>query len=316
MKNYMIILTLFIGALLLGCSPESPSIGSPPPAPSFTCDTTSPNHIIFTVTEAQGFMINWDFGIGQFANDYWLFPGQDSTFSQNNKDTVFYPFPDTYTITLTASNKGGATSYTREIVVGTFDTSVMHNTYWNLLTGGPDSLNGKTWVWQNDSTAYGYGQASNPSTYKDPIKNSFPLLKQKPAGVLNDEYVFALAHFRYENNCGGDFLFNWMWANNLLGSEIKNGRDSVFEYTPPQDATWRLVEQQVDTTKILLLSLSSESYLGICNGMSSYAGSSTYQILKLTEDTLFIRYEMANPDDIKTGTSRTRWDYLRLVHKK
>jgi hypothetical protein len=128
---------------MFGCNPESPSIGLPPPAPSFAYDTTNPNRIVFTVTEAQGFMINWDFGIGDFSADYLLFPGQDSTFSQKNKDTVFYPFPDTYTITLTTSDKGGATSYSREVVVNTFDSSVIHNNLWNLLTGGPDSIHGK-----------------------------------------------------------------------------------------------------------------------------------------------------------------------------
>jgi hypothetical protein len=151
---------------------------------------------------------------------------------------------------------------------------------------------------------WGTTKAPN-STYKDPIKYNGKIPPYpKPEGALNDEYVFNLAHFRYENNCKGDFLYNWMWAKNLLGMNC--AKDSVFEYTPGE-SSWELTKQSDST---VILTLTYDGYLGIC------AGTSTYQVLKLTEDTLNVRFEMVDPDDPYIGTSRTQWNYLRLLAKK
>jgi hypothetical protein len=51
--------------------------------------------------------------------------------------------------------------------------------------------------------------------------------------------------------------------------------------------------------------------------MGYCSGTSIYQILSLTTDTMFVRHELAEPDKPSaTGPNRLEWRYLRLVVKK
>ena len=95
MKKQIVFLLLSISIFLLKCSPTDPDIGSPPGTPTFTTTaTTNPNYIVFTAISTDGFLYNWDFGNGPT--------------STKKVDTAYYPFPATYSVSLTVSNKGGA----------------------------------------------------------------------------------------------------------------------------------------------------------------------------------------------------------------
>ena len=123
MRRYRLVLGIAALVMAVGCGGNNTvSIGDPPPPPEFFVDKNDPNNVIFKVTKAEGFMINWDFGNG--------------TLSQNSIDTVYYPFADTYTVKLTASNKGGATTASEKVVIATTDPKICANSYYTLLTGG------------------------------------------------------------------------------------------------------------------------------------------------------------------------------------
>jgi len=61
----------------------------------------------------------------------------------------------------------------------------------------------------------------------------------------------------------------------------------------------------------LILTLSNDNYLGYCSG------TSTYEILSISPDTMYIRHELVETIKISnTGANRLEWRYLRLVAKK
>ncbi|MBN1128312.1 MAG: PKD domain-containing protein [Chitinispirillaceae bacterium] len=315
--------------MMLGCGDDTISIGDPPPAPEFDVDHSDPNNVIFKVTKAEGFLINWDFGNGML--------------SQKSIDTIYYPFADTYKVSLTASNKGGATTTSEDVVIASTDPKICENRYYAMLTGGCDATS-KTWKIPDADSAMANGPPSakdslgnGTSSYNDPVsywwKSTQAGDQPVPPRALDDEYVFGLKGFTYKNDCHGDFYFNWKWCNSLFGTSQGTYKDTVHAYTPNDPATWKLdvdtlTPEEADTvtgiTKNrfftdtatgkrfnLILTLSNDNYLGYCSGVS------IYQILSISPDTMFLRHELAEPEDANaTGTKRLEWRYLRLVAKK
>jgi PKD repeat protein len=336
MARYRLVITVIAAAVLAGCGEKIASIGNPPSAPEFSVNQTDPNNVIFTVTAAEGFMTNWDFGNGKL--------------SQHNTDTVYYPFADTYTVKLTASAKGGAATTTKKIVVATTDPKICSNRFYAMLSGGCDAT-AKIWKIDNADSAFGNGgppgkdpNGNGISNFNDPIQYWWrsSLTSENPAPpprALDDEYVFGLRGFTYKNDCHGDFFFNWQWANKLFGLGQSQYADTIHAYTPNSPATWALEVDTVtredtimsngaisairnrwfsDTTVSrqrfnLVLTLSNDNYIGYCSG------TSTYEILKMTPDTMYLRHELVETDPknaSKTGTNRLEWRYVRLLAKK
>lgn len=307
------------------------SIGNPPPSPEFSIDQADPNNVIFKVTKAEGFMINWDYGNGKL--------------SQNSVDTMYYPFADTYSVKLTASNKGGATTTSRDLVIATTDPKICSNKYYELLSGGCNVAS-KIWKLSSSDGAYSNGPPSSKDTlgngtsnYNDQISywwnSSLATIPPVPdARSLDDEYVFGLRGFTYKNNCDSSFYFNWKWANKLFGMSQKTYADTICPYTPNNPATWTL---DVDTLTPedmtakdstawkkryftdsvtgkrfnLILTLSNSNYIGYGSG------TSIYQILRINQDTMYLRSELLEPDKPSViGPNRLEWRYSRYIAKK
>jgi hypothetical protein len=323
------VVAITIMAVMFGCGEKTVSIGDPPAAPEFSIDKIDENNIVFSVKSAEGFMVNWDFGNGML--------------SKKETDTMYYPFADTYTVSLTASNKGGATTTKEELIIEETDPAICANKYYTYISGGCD-VESKTWVIDNADSALANGnpapkdaEGAGQSNYNDPIaywwKSSLATDPPvPPAGALDDEYVFGLKGFTYKNECHGDFYFNWKWCNKLFGTNQATYADTVHAYVPNNPATWKL---EVDTTTRedtiaegtmerlryftdstgsrfnLILKLSNNNYMGYCSGVSDY------QILRINADTMYLRHELAEPEDQSaTGPNRIEWRYLRLVAKQ
>jgi PKD repeat protein len=330
-----------VAVVMFGCGENGVSIGNPPPAPQFTVDQADPNRPIFKVTSAEGFMINWDFGNGKYTQD--------------SLDTVYYPFADTYTVKLTASNKGGATTTKKKVVIAETDPRICLNKYYTLLTGGCD-IGTKIWKFDSADGAMANGPPSSKdslgngtSNYNDHYVGTYwwqSTLAGVDAGnpptppkrALDDEYVFGLRGFTYKNDCHGDFYFNWMWANKFFNLTQAQYHDTIHSYTPNNPATWTLDVDSVtpedmtakDSTTWkkrfftdsatgkrfnLILTLSNGNYIGYCSGFS------VFEILSFgvgaTADTMYLRHELLNPDKPNlTGSNRTEWRYSRFVSNK
>jgi PKD repeat protein len=337
MVRFKLSLTVVAFVMMIRCGENTVSIGDPPPMPQFSIDKSDPNVLVFKLISAEGFMFNWNFGNG--------------TLSKDSIDTIYYPFADTYTVKLTASNKGGATTAKEKVVIAKTDPKICENRFYELLTGGCN-VGTKTWKFDSANGALANGGVSGPdaqgkpaSSYNDVISTWWTSLiagiandplspPTPPRGALDDEYVFTLKGFKYKNDCHGEFFFNYKWANQLFGLTQEQYHDTVHAYTPNDPATWKL---DIDTTTPeiisgndsttwkrrffvdsatskrfnLILTLSNENYLGYCSG------TSTYQILRINSDTMTLRHELLEPKDPSIiGANRKEWRYLRLVAKK
>ncbi len=298
MRKLTAVLVVSLGIFLFHCSPTDPDIGSPPATPTFTAiATNNPNYVVFSVTSTDCFLYNWDFGNG--------------TQSIKRSDTAYYPFPDSYAVTLTISNKGGASAVVRNQVVTTLDSSIAKNEKYRLLTGGIDALNGKTWVWLEKDSSLMEGEYSDG--YTDPVGNFWWSWTQSELDSLaiDDEYVFTLKNYKYENNCKGFFWYDWLWANKLLLADQAQYKDSAFAYTPNSPSYWSLTDSiKTDSLGIndtfTILELSNTNYIGRC------AGISTYEVLRLEEDTLWLRYSPYDPVKKKIEY----WFYMKFVAKE
>ena len=313
MTRYLIIL-IAASAVLFGCGDNVISIGDPPAKPKFDIEKIDENHLIFSVTSAEGFMVNWDFGNGEL--------------SQKDIDTMYYPFADTYTVRLTASDRGGATTTSKSVIVEETDPEICADRFYTMLSGGCD-VTSKTWRIADGDSALANGPpgakdslGNGTSTYNDPVSfwwNSMVVNDIPPPEAKDDEYVFGLKGFTYENNCKGEFYFNWQWSNKLFGTSQEIYADTIHGYTPNTPSTWTL---EIDTTGgegfitdstsgksvNLILTLSNDNYIGYCSG------TSVYQVLEITPETMFLRFELVNPDDpSETGLNRSEWRYVHLV---
>lgn len=324
MKRYARLVLAAAMCAVAGCNDDSVTLGPPPPAPDFTVDQSDPNNVIFTATSVQGFMVNWDFGNGYL--------------SRKMVDTVYFPFADKYMVSLAVSGKGGSSVTKREVVITRTDPEICANVFYFYLSGGCDSPS-KTWVIPNADSALGNGPPSpkdsmgnTTSSYDDKVSywwnsstSSVPPLPDPRS--LDDEYIFTLRGFAYKNESHGHFFFNWKWANKLFGATQATYADTIWTYIPNNPATWKLERvPEADTTGgkrafftdsttgerfNLLIHFSNDNYIGYGSG------TSTYQILKIDEENLRLRHELAEPDDpAATGPNRVEWRYLNLVPKR
>jgi hypothetical protein len=331
MRRFYLFFGIAAFVMMVRCGDNAISIGDPPPSPVFSMDQSNPNNVIFKVESAKGFMVNWDFGNG--------------TLSQNSIDTIYFPFADTYTVKLTASNKGGATTTQEKLIIATTDPKICSNKYYELLSGGCNVAS-KTWKLYSGDGAYGNGPPSSKdslgngtSSYNDQISywwNSSTATKPPvpDSRSLDDEYIFGLRGFTYKNDCYGTFYFNWKWANKLFGLSQATYADTICSYNPNNPATWTLDMDTVtpedmtakDSTSWkrryftdsatgkrfnLILTLSNSNYIGYGSG------TSIYQIVSITQDTMYLRSELLEPDKPSvTGPNRLEWRYSRYIAKK
>jgi PKD repeat protein len=130
MKNKMKKIVFFAVAaatFLISCSKEEPT-----PAPTVGVDyATDELTVTFTAIGKNVDTYAWDFG--------------DETTSSEVNPVHTYPYSGTFTVTLTITGPGG--EKTVEIEVEVSDSKL------DLITGGADATNGKTWVFSQTVSA-------------------------------------------------------------------------------------------------------------------------------------------------------------------
>lgn len=264
-----------MGAFLAACSPEldnKPDLGLPPTSEDVTFtyeyDADNPNIVHFTNTTEGSFIAKWDFGNGASAD--------------GNQATGAYPLKGDYTVTLLVYTRSGSASNSMVVNIAETNPNMLNTPEFILLTGGADQLDGKTWV--IDSTRAGH-MGVGPSSSMTPEWWQAPPLDKAGLGLYDDEMTFKLLDFVYVLNNHGDIFVNGAHAGDFGGDPAAG--DQKFPYTPPQDMNWSLVDQN----GILTLSITKGGTIGF------YTGVSTYQVLKLEENEMFIRFlDAKNPD--------------------
>jgi PKD repeat protein len=263
--NYIIVL---IGISLLACEPmeePKPDIGNPlsEDQVSFTITPRSdnPNIVVFKNTTPQSIAV-WEFGNGNS--------------NKGEEVSAAYPLQGEYTVILTVYTKGGSTSVQKTVQIANTNYSMLDVPEYNLLTGGADALDGKTWV--IDKTMPGH-MGVGPAGGTTPEWWAAGPNDKDGGGLYDDEYTFMLNQFKYIHQANGDIYVHGDHVGGFPGSVQVSG-DWKAPYNPPANMTWSISEDD------------GKMFLTISNGgiIGFYTGVSKYEILKLEENELFIKF--------------------------
>ncbi|QCR23297.1 PKD domain-containing protein [Pontibacter sp. SGAir0037] len=281
---YMHLAILLMLASFAACTPDDNefTLGPTPTSEmvqfSTTPSTGNPNIIEFKNETPGTIKAIWDFGNGSTG--------------EGNQVSNPYPVQGNYTVKLTVFTKDGYTSNTKTVSIASTDVTMLNREDYNFLTGGASNTTGKTWVIDKDFVGHmGVG----------PIASATPDWWQAPAndkagqGLYNDEMTFNLNGFAYTYDNKGDTFVNGGNAAGLGGTNQTD--DYTLNHTPPANMVWSMVEE------------GGKKYLVISQRgfIAYYTGSSRYEVLKLTENELYLKTTDA-------ANAANGW-WLRLIPK-
>jgi len=281
---YFFLALALMGGSFAACTPEDldTELGAAPTSEQVqfttTPTTTNPNIISFQNTTPGAITSIWDLGNGSTAT------GDQASGS--------YAVAGTYTVKLTVFTSGGYASKTQTITIANTNVSMLNREDYNFLTGGAANANGKTWVIDKTLAGHlGVGPiaAATPEWYQAGAN------EKASEGFYDDEMTFNLNGFAYTYMNNGNTFANGANAAGIGGT--KQTDDVTLPYTPPTNTTWSIVEE------------GGKKYLSFTNNsfLSYYTGATRYEILKLTENELYVKGTDA-------ANAANAW-WLRLVPK-
>jgi len=286
MNKYIKYLLLLLPFIALAACVEDYSLEADPPTSEdaqFTFQSTeeSDNILRFT-SNKEFFLMKWDLGNG--------------TTGSGRTVVGTYPLAGSYTVTLTVFNRGGSASFTEQVVIENTDPLLLDRPLYNMLTGGADAQEGKTWVIDAARSGH-FGVGPNPSQAGDfPEWYQAGPFEKTGGGMYDDRYTFFLADFAYKMETNGDVYINAAQASNFPGSFSSAVGDYTAPFTDPTGLTWSMVEPDGSYPE---LTISNGGFIGY------FAGGRTYQIINIEENQLFLRFV----DQANDGLA---W-YIRLV---
>lgn len=272
--SYAVIFSLFV---LAACNPQEDSLyslGTPDSAKdlnvTFTAVATakSANEILFTNTTDVKFPVKivWDLGNGSKSSEAQV--------------TGVYPEKGDYNVTLTLyAADGSSASKSQVLHFDNNDFSLMDTPGYRNLTGGNDSINGKTWVFdQYHAGHFGVG----PATDANPIWWSAPANAKLGSSLYTQEFTFIQNGTKliWKNN--GYIYTNGAGVSGLgnpAGVISNPGGVGDFDVPYAPNAAYTFILNENDNT----LELSDGAFFG------HYAGTSKYQILVLSENELYVK---------------------------
>lgn len=290
MKKILYTLLWFVclQTVITACKEDDPQLD---PAPSSTdvtftydYDASNPNIVRFTNTSAIGFKPIWDFGNG--------------VTSTSNEVTVPYPVEGDYTVKLTLLTSGGIANSSQIVNIAETNPLMLDIPSYNMLTGGVDAANGKTWIIDKDTPGH-LGVGPNGGTF--PEWYSAPPLDKNNKNFYDDEMTFKLDGFAYTHVVNDFFYANGGYGAILPGAVPETGVGSDF-FAPwtPQPSTWTLTDNDDGTYG---LTISNPEFIGY------YHGATAYTIISLTNDEMHIKAV-----DPNGGDPCCTW-YQRLIRK-
>ena len=192
-------------------------------------------------------------------------------------------------------NSGGSASTSQTITIAEDDATLLNNPLYTILTGGSAGKGYKTWV--IDSTRDGhFGVGPNPVGAAGNYPEWWAAKKNDKSntGLYNDQFVFRLKGFGFDQMTKGDVYVNSAQAANFPGATLNVKTDYTAPYADQTNQNWTLT-LGADTT----LTVSGKSFIGY------YTGVNTYKVIRMSENELFLRY-------VDAGNSQLAW-YIRLV---
>lgn len=272
MKNIIKLGALALLSLILmtACNSQDQYALGALPTPdqlSFTATPTAAkvNIIAFANTSKVKGLAVWDLG--------------DGTKAKGDTLRSSYPLKGSYTVTMTLYTSGGATSITKTVTIANDDMSLLNTPGYNALTGGLDSINGKTWVFdQYNNGHFGVGpfDANSPSWW------SCPASGKDGSSLYTQEFTFTQIGTKLVWKNNGSVYTNQAGVTALAGlgyttAVASPAGDFDVAYVPK--ASYKFSMNEAAQT----LSISDGGFFG------HYAGTSDYQIVQLTNDVMYLK---------------------------
>jgi PKD repeat protein len=243
MKYLKMLGFLFLTLTIVNCSKDDDT-AVPIATFTFSVDGTQ---AIFNGTAENAESYSWDFG--------------DDTPLSTEQDPIHdYAKPGKYTVTFTASGKGGTDSETMEVEI--------LPSFKYLLTGGLADTDGKTWKLATAVAGDGIGAITNDLTLAMPLNEGDDYLswanlmqgyKDKFTFFYNDDYkvdnsdnydgsLICMLHAQ----ASGDYVLEEYPKGDVLGESYAPDIIPLLDirYTPKTDATWTLNEDDFDVDAI------------------------------------------------------------------
>ena len=284
-KYYWFVPVLLL--LLTACEPQVTSAPDMEPIPvsedvtfDYEHDADNPNIVYFTST-SNGFKFLWDLGNGQTA--------------EGKTVTGEYPLQGEYTVQLTIFTESGQAMNSQVVAIAETNSLMLDDPDLNMLTGGVDQLEGKTWV--VDSTQQGH-MGVGPPEGTSPEWWAAPSMDKAGKGIYDDELTFKLDGFTFEQSTNGDVYVNGGHAEAFPGAVQEDGGG---DYIAPFEggSSYKFSLNKADDGT-MTLSINGGGFIGY------YTGATTYEVMSLSENELYIR----NID----GNGGLAW-YQRLIPK-
>ena len=210
-------------------------------------------------------VVTWDLGNGNRA--------------KGESAKAEYPFKGDYTVAMTLYTTGGSTTITKVISIAQDDMSLLDTPMYNALTGGAANLAGKTWVFDQYHTGhFGVGPAKGTDGYNGtPQWWSCPANGKLESSLYTNEFTFIQVGVKMVWKNNGHVYTNAAGKDALGGTATVPGAgDFDVTYIPKESYTYTLDEANKTLT------LSDGAFFG------HYAGTSTYTIISLTENELYL----------------------------
>lgn len=265
---------LWLFFIAFGCNKEVFELGTAPSSEdaafTFAASAKGENYLTFTNSNAKAFMKVWDFGNGSS--------------SKESSPTAYYPFAGEYTVKLTVYTSGGSVTASKVIKVAKNDPQICSDKNLLLLTGGCNALNGKTWVIDKDRPGhFGVGPAAETS----PIWYAAQANEKTGGGMYDDEFTFFLNESKFVQKTNGDVFVNPASGSNFAGATPSPAGDLIAPYNAPSKMNYTISTSNGKT----FLNLTNGGFIGY------YTGATSFEILSLTEDEMFIKFkDAANAD--------------------
>ncbi|HET8859196.1 PKD domain-containing protein [Marivirga sp.] len=284
MKKYII--NLFILSLLIGfsaCNEEFVLEEAPSAAEAefeVTQSSKGENYVVLS-NSSTGFIKKWDFGNGASA--------------EGSEVEAYFPFEGEYEVTLTVYSSGGSVSSSQTLDITSTDPSICNVEFLELLTGGCDQPEGKTWVIDAERAGhFGVGppNAAGPDYYAAAAN------EKVGGGLYNDEYTFILNNYQFVQEMNGDVYLNPAQGSNFTGAVESPVGDLIAPYEAPENINYSFSE---DAAGNPVISFNNNGFIGYNTGVS------TYTILSISENEMFIRFNDASTPDLS-------W-FHRLIRK-
>ncbi len=323
---YLLAIALIFGACKKDDDTDDPVAPGKPGEITLTV-TQNGNVVTYKASASDAVKFIWDLGNGETP--------------EGAEVTGTYNFPGDYEVTCTAKGRDEDRVKTQTVDVLEGDPDIFN--FINLAVSGYDEATGEStaiWQWANDAGSFSCGpyQYLGDTAFFNPINDEWWACGdgENQEASLDDEYFFKLnPKMEYVNDFKDAFVVNWSWMAFYYNITVGVWEDEPYAAYVAPEASWEIKHYpNINDSLSFATRVNGSSYDGayvieLTNGadLGIEAKSSLYQIVKLENDTMWIRYDnaspdnlydiYANPDDLEENgitAGEPEWGYFKLVN--